>query len=84
MENKVLKDGEMEKLQKLLKYQKEGRGEWRFYPLWKKILYVILTPFIMLWLGIGWCIMKAGRGIYMFGDMITGWRWNEGNWTEDV
>lgn len=50
----------------------------------KKILKAILTPFIVLWLGISWCIMKVGRGIYVFGDLISGWRWNGGDWMEDV
>ena len=66
------------------RYVEEGRGEWWFYPLWKKILYVILFPFIMLWLGICWCVMKIGRGLFQLGDLMSGFSWNEGNWMEDV
>lgn len=71
-------------LEKIKKYQLEGRGDWWFYPLWKKILYVVLMPFIMVWVGICWLLMKFGRGIYMLGDFLTGNGWNGGNWTEDV
>lgn len=71
-------------LEKVKKYHAEGRGEWWFYPWYKKILYIIIAPFIMLWFGICWCIMKLGRGIFVFGDWLSGWRWNEGNWLEDV
>lgn len=71
-------------IEKLKQYQSEGRGDWWFYPLWKKIVYAILFPFIILWLGICWCIMKFGRGIYMFGDMLSGWSWNHKDWTEEI
>lgn len=75
------KETEIEKLQR---YQNEGRGDWWFYPLWKKILYVILFPFIMAWIWFCWCLMKLGRGIFQLGDLLCGNRWNGGNWLEDV
>lgn len=72
------------KIEKLKRYQSEGRGDWWFYPLWKKILYVITFPFIMLWLGLCWCIMKVGRGLFILGDWMSFWMWNDGNWMENV
>lgn len=72
------------KINKIKRYDKEGRGDWWFMPLWKKILYVVLIPLFFLWVGLAWCIMKIGRGLYQFGDFITGYRWNQGNWMEDV
>ncbi len=75
------KQKEIEKLQR---YHRENRGEWWFYPFWKKVLYVIMSPFIMLWLAFCWCIMKIGAYLFIFGDMLSGFRWNGGNWSEDV
>lgn len=72
------------RLETVKRYVEEGRGEWWFYPLWKKILCVILFPFVMLWLGVCWCVMKIGRGLFQLGDLMSGFRWNEGNWMEDV
>ncbi len=72
------------RLETVKRYVEEGRGEWWFYPLWKKILYIILFPFVMLWLGICWCVMKIGRGLFQLGDLMSGFRWNGGNWMEDV
>jgi hypothetical protein len=28
--------------------------------------------------------MKIGRGVYQFGDFMSGYRWNGGDWSEDV
>jgi len=50
----------------------------------KKVIYYTLLPFVVAWLSICWCIMKAGHGIYVFGDWMSGWRWDGHNWTEDV
>ena len=72
------------RLETVKRYVEEGRGVWWFYPLWKKILYVILFPFVMLWLGVCWCVMKIGRGLFQLGDLMSGFRWNGGNWMEDV
>lgn len=72
------------KIERLQKYYAEGRGDWWFYPLWKQILYCIAFPFIMIWMCICWCIMQIGKWIFRFGDLLSGWRWNEGNWLEDV
>lgn len=72
------------KLETVKKYDKERRGDWWFMPLWKKILYVIIFPFVLIWLSITWCIMKLGRGIYQLGDLLSGFRWNHKNWLEDV
>ena len=71
-------------LEKIQRYYNEGRGDWWFYPFWKKILYVIAVPFVYLWLFVCFLIMKLGRGIYQFGDLISGWRWNGGDWMEEV
>jgi len=72
------------KIEKIKQYSKEERGEWWFYPLWKKILYLIVFPFIMLWCGFCWTIMKIGRIIYQFGDLLSGNKWNNGNWLEEI
>lgn len=72
------------RLETVKRYVEEGRGVWWFYPLWKKILYVILFPFVMLWLGVCWCVMKIGRGLFQLGDLMSCFRWNGGNWMEDV
>ena len=65
------------------RYIKEGRGDWWFRPLWQKIICVILTPFIMLWFGFCWCIMKLGRGFYQLGDLLSGWKW-DGDWLQEL
>lgn len=72
------------KMERLERYHREGRGDWWFAPLWKQILWVFMLPFVYLWFGLCWCIMMLGRGIYMFGDFASGWRWNGGDWSEDV
>ena len=80
-EKKKLSPKEREKVEQ---YMREGRGTWWFLPLWKKILWLLLAPFVFLWLGLTWVIMKIGRGLYQFGDLISGWTWNGGDWLEDV
>lgn len=72
------------KKEKIEKYYKEGRGDWWFYPLWKKIAYIVAFPFIMAWMAVCWVIMCVGKYIYMSGDALSGFRWNEGNWMEEV
>lgn len=72
------------KQERTQRYMDEGRGDWWFYPLWKKILYILIFPFIILWVSICLCIMKVGRGLYQLGDLLSGWRWNQGDWSEDV
>ena len=72
------------RFEKVQRYYDEGRGDWWFMPWWKKILYVILMPLFFIWVGFSWCVMKIGRGIYQFGDFMSGYRWNGGDWSEEV
>jgi len=72
------------KYERIQRYHQEGRGDWWFYPLWKKILYCITFPFIISWMCLCWLIMKVGHYIYAFGDLLSGYRWNGGDWCEDV
>lgn len=72
------------KIERLARYQEEGRGHWWFYPWWKKILYCLLMPILCLWFFFCWCLMKLGRGIFVLGDLLSGFEWNSGNWLEDV
>ena len=53
-------------------------------PVWKKILYYILSPVLIGWLALTWAIMQLGKGTYRFGDFLSGNRWNRGDWSEDV
>lgn len=52
--------------------------------LWKRIIKKVLFPFIFCWFGVCWCIMKLGRGIYWFGNKLSGDRIDPYNWTEEV
>ena len=72
------------KIERIKRYQTENRPDWYFYPWWKKILYFILMPILFIWVGLAWCIMKIGKWLYLFGNFMTGYGWNGGNWTEDV
>jgi len=54
------------------------------YPWWKKIMWYALFPFIITWIFLSWCVMKIGRGMYQFGDFMSGYRWNDGDWSEEV
>lgn len=71
------------KKKKIERYVSEGRGDWWFYPWWQKVAYVILFPFIMVWMGFCWLVMKLGHGIYVFGDRLSGRRW-DGDWLQEV
>lgn len=71
------------KLEKIQRYYDEGRGDWWFYPLWKKIIYIIGFPFVLGWFGLCWLIMKLGHGLYVLGDWMSGWRW-DGDWLQEV
>ena len=48
------------------------------------MLRFILTPFIYLYLIICLCIMKCGRGIYWFGNMLSGFKLDPYNWTNEI
>lgn len=63
---------------------KERKDFLKTCPWWKKILWYVLSPFIMTWIFLSWCVMKIGRGVYQFGDFMSGYRWNGGDWSEDV
>ena len=52
--------------------------------IWKRIIKQVLFPFIFCWFGACWCIMKLGRGIYWFGNKLSGDRFDPYNWTEEV
>lgn len=49
-----------------------------------RIIKKILTPPVMLWFLICWCIMKCGRSIYWFGNMLSGFRLDPYNWLQDI
>lgn len=53
-------------------------------PLWKRIIKKVLFPIIFCYIGICWCIMKLGRGIYWFGNMLSAFRLDPYNWTEEI
>ena len=72
------------KIEKIKRYQNEGRGLYWFLPWWKKIFYIISFPLLMFWFFFCWCLMKMGRGLFQLGDFLSGWRWNQGDWSEDV
>ena len=71
------------KIERIKRYDKERRGSWWFMPLLKKIICIIIFPFVIGWLGLCWCIMKIGRGIYQFGDLLSGWKW-DGDWLQEL
>lgn len=49
-----------------------------------KIIVYTLIPIIYIWGTICWSIMKLGRGIYWFGNMLTGFRLDPWKWTGEV
>lgn len=49
-----------------------------------KIIIYTITPIIYIWGIICWSIMKLGRGIYWFGNMLTGFRFDPWKWTGEV
>jgi hypothetical protein len=50
----------------------------------KSYIAKVLFPFIFCWFGACWCIMKLGRGIYWFGNKLSGDRLDPYNWTQEV
>lgn len=50
----------------------------------KKVLIYLLSPFVAFWLLLCWLIMKAGKGLYLFGDWMSGYRWDGYEWTEEL
>lgn len=56
----------------------------KILPLWKRIIKKVLFPFVFCWFGACWCIMKLGRGIYWFGNKLSGDRIDPYNWTQEV
>ena len=50
----------------------------------RKIIYYVIFPIIFLWLGLCWCIMKLGKGIYWFGNKLSGDRLDSYNWTQEI
>lgn len=58
----------MTKIQKIIRYS----------------AYYILLPFFYTWFGICWLIMKTGRGLYWFGNMLSGFRLDPYNWTQEI
>ena len=49
-----------------------------------KIIVYTLIPILYVWLVICWIIMKLGRGIYWFGNMLTGFRLDPWKWSGEV
>lgn len=49
-----------------------------------RLIKRLLTPLVMLYLLFCWCIMKSGRGIYWFGNMLSGFKLDPYNWTEEI
>ena len=52
--------------------------------LWKRIVEKVLFSLVFSWLGLCWCIMKLGRGIYWFGNKLSGDRLDTYNWTQEI
>ena len=50
----------------------------------RRIIVRILYPFLYAWLFICWCIMKIGRGIYWFGNMLSGFKLDPWRWTQEI
>ena len=42
----------------------------------RKILYLILLPFFVLWFGFCWLLMQIGKWIFKFGVFLSGNSWN--------
>lgn len=49
-----------------------------------KIIVFVLTPILYFWGIICLGIMKLGRGIYWFGNMLTGFNADPYDWTGEV
>lgn len=41
-------------------------------------------PFIYIWLFACVCIMKIGRGVYWFGNMLSGFKLDPYNWMQEI
>lgn len=50
----------------------------------RKIIYYVIFPIVYEWLGLCWCIMKLGRGIYWLGNKLSGDRLDPYNWTQEI
>ena len=50
----------------------------------RKIIYYALSSIVYVWIGFCWCIMKLGRGIYWFGNKLSGDRLDPYNWTQEI
>ena len=50
----------------------------------KRIVKKVLFSFVFCWFGLSWCIMKLGRGIYWFGNKLSGDRFDPYNWSQEV
>lgn len=50
----------------------------------KRIIYYTAFPFVYIWFFLCWLIMKLGRGIYWFGNMLSGFRFDPYNWTQEI
>ncbi len=48
------------------------------------IVYYMLLPFVYIWFFLCWLIMKLGRGVYWFGNMLSGFRIDPYNWTGKI
>ena len=48
------------------------------------LIWVILFLPICSWFFLCWIIMKLGRGIYWFGNLLSGFRLDPFNWTQEV
>lgn len=44
----------------------------------------LFVPFIYIWLCICLCIMKIGRGIDWFGNMLSKFKLDPYNWTQEI
>ena len=44
----------------------------------------LFVPFIYIWLCVCLCIMKIGRGIYWFGNMLSWFKLDPYNWTQEI
>ncbi len=50
----------------------------------RMVIFVILYPFVFIWIGFCWFIMKLGHGLYVTGDWLSGHRLDGYNWTEEL
>ena len=50
----------------------------------RKVVVGICLPFVVTWLGICWCIMKLGHGLYVMGDWMSGYKLDGYSWTMEI